>query len=255
MSLRVGNTNCSALQSTAATACVLTFWQAGCHYGIINSTFLPSPLIIAETLVDEIITGQLLTHFQASIKRLIIGGGAGTLLGLLIGLSIHLSSITRSILSPWVSSLFAVPKIALLPLFILWLGTGETSRIAIITLGVGLPTAIYTWRSLDQVEQKWLELGRSLQLSQSLIIRNILFPAALPNILTGIRLSTTLGIILLTAAEMLGASSGIGYYLMNAGNLALVEHMMAGIVALMLLAAGFNLLLTLITNHLLKWMN
>ena len=244
----------SSLLSLMATAAIILLWQTGCDTGLINTTFLPSPLTIGTTLLEEVLHGELLQHIQASIIRLLTSASFGIIFGLLAGLAIHLSTITRSVLSPWISSLFAVPKIALLPLLVMWLGTGESSRLAMIALGVALPTAIYTWNSLDHVEYKWIELGKSLQLSRYQTIRYILVPAALPNILTGIRLSTTIGIILLTAAEMLGSSSGVGFYLMNAGNLALVEHMMSGIVVLILLANGFNLLLTLASRYLLQWM-
>ena len=237
-----------------ATSLLLLVWQTGCDAGVINTTFLPSPVTIGKTLIEETLHGELLHHLKTSFVRLLLSASTGILFGLLTGLAIHLSSIVRSTVSPWVSSLFAVPKIALLPLFVLWLGTGEASRTAMIALGVALPTTIYTWNSLDQVEYKWIELGKSMQLSKYSQIRHILLPAALPNILTGIRLSTTIAIILLTAAEMLGSSSGVGFYLMNAGHLALVEHMMSGIVVLVLLANSFNLLLTLISRYLLRWM-
>ena len=249
------NSKChSPLMSLAATSVIMLLWQAGCETGIINTTFMPSPLIIAETLFEETVQGELLQHLQTSFFRLLTGASAGLICGLLAGLAIHLSKTIRSILSPWISSLFAVPKIALLPLLVIWLGTGETSRLAMIALGVALPTAIYTWNSLDQVEYKWVELGQSLQLSRLQMVHHILLPAALPNILTGIRLSVTIGIILLTAAEMLGSSSGIGFYLMNAGHLALVEQMMSGVVVLILLANGCNLFLTILSRYLLKWM-
>ena len=123
-----------------------------------------------------------------------------------------------------------------------------------IVIGTALPSAIYTWHSLDQVDTKWLELGRSLRLNRCQTVQHILLPAALPSILTGIRLSTTFGIILLTAAEMLGATSGIGFYIMGAGSLALVENMMAGILVLMLLAGFCNALLNSISRKLLFWL-
>ena len=244
----------SPVLSVSATSLLLILWQFGSDAGIINSVFLPSPLSIGTTLVEETINGGLAYHLKASATRLLISLPMGVFLGLLTGLIIHLSSFMRSLLSPWVSNLFAVPKIALFPLFILWLGTGESSRLAMIVVGVALPTAIYTWNALDQVDSKWRELGAALRLPLIRQVQHILLPAALPSILTGIRLAATIAIILLTAAEMLGAPSGIGYCLMNAGNLALVENMMAGIVLLMLLANGISLLLSLISQYLLRWM-
>ncbi|AMO57857.1 ABC transporter permease [Endozoicomonas montiporae] len=244
----------SPLMNLVATSIILLLWQAGCEAGVINTTFMPSPLTITETLFEEIVYGELLQHLKASLIRLLTGASCGILFGLLAGLAVHLSRVARSVLSPWVSSLFAVPKIALLPLLVIWLGTGESSRLAMIALGIALPTAIYTWNSLDQVNDKWVELGQSLRLSRLQMVYHILLPAALPNILTGIRLSITIGIILLTAAEMLGSSTGIGFYLMNAGHLALVEQMMSAVVVLIIMANSCNLLLAQLSRYLLGWM-
>ena len=133
----------SSLLSLIATTAIILLWQTGCDTGLINTTFLPSPLTIGTTLFEEVLHGELLQHIQASIIRLLASASFGIIFGLLAGLAVHHSTITRSVLSPWISSLFAVPKIALLPLLVMWLGTGESSRFAMIALGVALPTRAY----------------------------------------------------------------------------------------------------------------
>ena len=112
------------LAAIVATGSVLLIWQVLSDFGLTNPAFLPSPQEIAVTLFNELNNGSLISHIQASCLRLFPGIVLGTLLGLWTGLAIHLSFLTRAVLAPWITCLFAVPKIALLPLFILWLGTG-----------------------------------------------------------------------------------------------------------------------------------
>ena len=233
---------------------VIVLWQLSFILQWTDPLFLPPPSDIINVLIRDIKDGELLIHLFASLQRYFEGTGIGILSGWVFGLSIGLSSTTRSVLSPWVIALFAVPKIALLPLFILWFGTGETSKIAVIALGTGLPVAIYTWNAIDHVDEKWLLLGRAMHFNKVKTIVHIILPAALPEIFTGLKLASTIGIILLTASEMMGSHHGLGLYIVSSGSMALSEQVFAGVILLMILATLINGLILWLESRFLFWM-
>ena len=233
---------------------VIALWQLSYILQWTDPLFLPPPSNIINVLVRDIKDGELLMHLAASLRRYFEGTGIGIISGWVLGLSISLSRVARSILSPWVIALFAVPKIALLPLFILWFGTGEISKVAIIALGTGLPVAIYTWNAIDHVDEKWLLLGQAMHFNRIRTIIHILLPAALPEIFTGLKLATTIGIILLTASEMMGSHHGLGLYIVSSGNMALSEQVFAGVILLVILATLINGLIRWLESRSLFWM-
>lgn len=147
---------------------------------------------------------------NASLYRLAVGWTLGSILGIVVGLMIGLFSIARAGLLPLVSALFAIPKIALLPLFSVWFGIGEGSKVATILFGTFFPTVISTYGGADNVDRNLIRMGQSFGLSWLSIVRKIIIPGALPGILSGFRISASIAIVLLVAAEMIGAEHGIG---------------------------------------------
>ena len=134
-----------------------------------------------------------------------------------------------------VSALFPIPKIALVPLFIIWFGIGEGSKIATLAFGVFFPTVLNTAGAVDNVPRGLIRMGQSFSLSWWSIIRKIVLPGALPGLLSGFRVTSSIAIILLVAAEMIGAERGIGAFVLSAGNLYDVDNLLAGIVVLSVL--------------------
>lgn len=232
---------------------LLGFWQLGSVQGWISSLVLPAPLEIAKSLWHLIVTGELWQHLAASLQRLLLGWGLGTLCGLLIGALVGLTSIGRAIGVPFISAFFAIPKIALLPLFIIWFGIGEPSKVATIAFGVFFPTVIYTYSGIDMVPRNLIQMGLSFNLTTRTIIHRIIFPGALPNILAGCRISASIAIILLVAAEMIGAEFGVGALILAAGNLYQIEQLLAGVMILSVMGVTVSSLITRIERHLLRW--
>jgi len=152
-----------------------------------------------------------------------------------------------------VSALFPIPKIALLPLFIIWFGIGEPSKVATIAFGVFFPTAINTYAGVDGVPRSLIRMAQSFDLSMAEIVRKIVLPGALPTILSGFRISASIGIILLIAAEMIGAQYGIGAFVLAAGNLYQTDQLVAGVVVLSLLGLTVSFVLTRVERALLAW--
>ncbi|WP_163846376.1 ABC transporter permease [Pseudooceanicola aestuarii] len=232
---------------------LITFWELGARAGIIPALVLPAPSEALEAFMDLARSGNLVLHLQASLQRLVLGFAAGTTLGLIVGTAIGLSSFARAGLAPLVSAIFPIPKIALLPLFIIWFGIGEGSKVATILFGSFFPTVIATYGGIDSVDRTLIRMGQSFGLSRSDIIRKIVLPAALPAILSGMRISASISIILLVAAEMIGAEYGIGAYVLLAGNLMSTDQLIAGVAMLSMLGLLVNFVIGRAEKHFLSW--
>jgi len=234
-------------------AVLLVLWEAGSRAGVIPALVLPAPSEAWEAFVDLWDSGNLWRHLAASLQRLVIGFTCGTILGLIVGTLIGLSSVARAGIAPLVSAIFPIPKIALLPLFIIWFGIGEGSKVATILFGCFFPTVIATCGGIDNVDRALIRMGQSFGLSRTDIIRKIILPAALPAILSGMRISASISIILLVAAEMIGAEYGIGAYVLLAGNLMSTDQLIAGVAMLSILGLCVNYLITRAEKHFLSW--
>jgi ABC-type nitrate/sulfonate/bicarbonate transport system permease component len=236
-----------------AFAAAILLWQLGSTRGWIDQLILPSPLAIAEALVDMARSGDLYRHVSASLFRLGLGWLLGTMAGLVVGILIGLFSIARSIGVPFVAALFAVPKIALLPLFIIWFGIDEPSKVATILFGTFFPTVIATYTGVDGVPRSLIRMAQSFGVPAWRILARIILPGALPAILAGFRISISIAIVLLVAAEMIGAQWGIGALVLAAGSLMQTDHLLAGVVLLSLIGLTLSTLIGRAERHLLRW--
>jgi ABC-type nitrate/sulfonate/bicarbonate transport system permease component len=232
---------------------LILFWELGSRTGFISSLVLPAPSEAFGAFSDLVKTGMLWKHLSASLQRLVIGWSIGTLCGVTVGLLIGLVSIARAGLSPLVSAIFPIPKIALLPLFVIWFGIGEGSKVATILFGTFFPTVIATYSGVDNVDRSLIRMGQSFGLTWLSIVRKIIIPGALPAILSGFRISASIGIILLVAAEMIGAEFGVGAYILLAGSLMATEQLIAGVFILSVLGLILAWLISKAEKHFLKW--
>lgn len=232
---------------------VVVAWQAGASAGVIPTLFLPAPITIGRTLWHLAISGELWNHLSASLWRLSIGWSLGTICGIGVGLAAGLWSAFRSPIMAVVAALFPIPKIALIPLFIIWFGIGEGSKLATLSLGAFFPTVIATMGGVDNVPRNLIRMGQSFGLSTGAIIRTIILPGALPAILSGFRVTSSIAIVLLVAAEMIGADRGIGAFVLAAGNLYDTDALMAGIVMLSVLGLSVATLIGSLERALLTW--
>ena len=232
---------------------IVALWQGAIAVGWLNPVFLPSPWSIALALRDLVASGALARHLAASLSRIAAGWAIGTVCGLAIGLAMGLFSLARGIGLPVVSALFPIPKIALLPLFILWFGIGEPSKVAVIALGVFFPTVIATFSGVDGVPRALIRMAQSFGVPFAAIVRKVVVPGALPGILAGFRISLSIALILVVAAEMIGAQDGIGAFVLSAGNLMQTDQLMAGVATLSLLGLAFGTALSIVEKWLLRW--
>src|SRR5665213_2597096 len=232
---------------------LVLLWQGGVSLGLIHSLFLPAPVTIAAALYHLTISGELWRHLSASLARLAIGWVVGTVCGIAVGLAVGLWSVARSPVMAVVAALFPIPKIALVPLFIIWFGIGEGSKIATIGLGVFFPTVIATMGGVDNVPRGLIRMGQSFGLPTLTIVRAIILPGAAPAILNGFRVTASIAIVLLVAAEMIGAEQGIGAFVLSAGNLDDTDALLAGIVVLSVLGLIVSGLIGVLERVLLRW--
>ena len=232
---------------------VIAFWEIGCRTGLINSIALAPPSQAFGAIMDLVHTGMLWKHVGLSLYRLIAGWTLGTLLGIAVGVMIGLFSLVRAGLLPLVSALFPIPKIALLPLFVVWFGIGEGSKVATILFGTFFPTVIATYGGIDNVDRNLIRMGQSFGLSWLSIVRKIVIPGALPAILSGFRISASIAIVLLVAAEMIGAQYGIGAYILTAGALFAIDKLIAGVAILSLIGLVIAWLIGRAERYFLDW--
>lgn len=234
-------------------AVLLVFLEWGTQTGFITPLTLPKPSDVAATFGELWTSGQLWLHLLPSLTRLIVGATLGVTMGIAIGIAIGLFSHVRAGLVPLVAALFPIPKIALLPLFVIWFGIDEGSKYALIALGSFTPTVVATYGAVDNVDRSLIRMGQSFGLSWASIVWKIVLPGAMPGVLSGLRISLAIAIILLVAAEMLGAEHGIGAYILQAGSLYDLERLFAGVVILSVLGVLVSSAIGLIEKRMLRW--
>ncbi|MBO0711353.1 MAG: ABC transporter permease [Acetobacteraceae bacterium] len=232
---------------------LVALWQLGAALSVIPTLFLPAPAAIATALYHLALSGELWRHLGASLIRLAIGWSIGTVAGLAVGLAVGLFSVARAPGMAVVSALFPIPKIALVPLFIIWFGIGEGAKDATLAFGVFFPTVINTAAGIDAVPRTVIRMAQSFSLPFWSIVHKVILPGALPAILSGFRVTTSIAIILLVAAEMIGADRGIGAFVLSAGNLYDTDDLLAGIVVLSLLGLALSWLINRLERALLTW--
>ena len=221
--------------------------------GIITSLTMPIPSDVFWTLIELWQSGLLFKHLAPSLSRLVVGSFIGCSFGICVGIIIGLFSLARAGLVPLVAAIFPIPKIALLPLFVIWFGIDETSKYALIALGTFTPTVVATYGAVDNVDRTLIRMGQSYSLSWMSIVRKIVLPGAMPGVLSGLRISLAIAIILLVAAEMLGAEYGIGAYILQAGSLYDLERLFAGVAILSVMGVLVSAMIGLLEKILLKW--
>ena len=236
-----------------ALVVVLALWQGAVSAGLVSAAFLPSPWSIVVALQALAVSGELWRDVSISLWRIVSGWALGTVAGLALGIAMGVYSRLRAVGLPFVSALFPIPKIALLPLLILWLGIGEPSKIATIALGVFFPTVIAAFSGVDGVPRGLIHMAQSFELPVTAILTKIVVPGALPSIIAGFRVSAATALLLVVAAEMIGAQRGIGAFVNTAGNLMQTDRLMAGVVVLAMLGLMIGWALSLVERRLLRW--
>lgn len=234
---------------------LLIVWEFICQLGLVSQLFLPAPSKILTSLFEMCLNGEIKSSLIASLTRIALGFTLGSLIGLILGLITGTSALGDRIGTPIIQALYPIPKIALLPLFILWLGIGELSKITIIALGVFFPVAMNTYAGVKNVDTLLIKVAVSFNANWWLTMKSIILPSALPMIFTGLRLAAGTSLLLLVAAEMIAAQEGIGALILHYGDLMITDKLMAGVIVLSLLGLIFHLILLKLEKTIIPWKN
>jgi NitT/TauT family transport system permease protein len=236
-----------------ALAGLVAAWELVSRTGWVPALFLPSPSSVLAAGLSMLASGELLGHLATSLRRIALGFGLGALGGVAVGLAVGVFSLAEAVGTPLIAATFPIPKIALLPLLILWLGIGEASKVAVIALGVFFPMAINTYAGVRHADPLLVRAAVSFGAGRLSLIRKVILPSALPMIFAGLRLGAGTSLLLLVAAEMIAASSGIGFLVLHAQNLMETTKLMVGIVLLSALGVGSHWLLGRLERVALPW--
>ena len=228
-------------------------YELAFRLGLVEARLLPPPSRILATLADLAAGGDLWSHVSATLLRVLggflIGAAGGTLLGALTGSSLR----ARRLLDPTIQALRAIPSLAWVPLFILWLGIFESSKIALIAVGVSFPVYLGVMSAIGNVDRKIVEVGRIFRLSRIDLARRILLPAILPDYVTALRSGLGLGFMFVVAAEIMGASEGLGFLLVDGQQLGKPDQILAAIIAFAILGKATDFVLVVLFHPLLRW--
>ena len=228
-------------------------WELAVRAGLSNGRLVPPPSRIYAQFDELARSGELLRHVTATLLRVVAGFGVGTGLGTVLGAISGYSTLVRRLIDPSLQGLRAVPSIAWIPLFILWLGIFETSKVALIAAGVFFPVYLGVMGAVMSVDRKIVEVGRVFRLSGVQMVWRILFPAVLPAYVIALRAGLGLGWMFVIAAEFKGASEGLGYLLIDGQQLGKPAEIVAAIVAFALLGKTTDWLIVGVTAPFLRW--
>ncbi|KAB2330165.1 ABC transporter permease [Cytobacillus depressus] len=232
---------------------LLLLWELVCRMNIVPPLFLPAPTAIITAGWEMIHSGELFKNLLASLYRIGWGYALGATLGIIIGLILGFSKWADAIFTPIVYSIYPIPKIALLPLIILWFGIGEMPKVAIIALGVFFPVLINTFSGVKSVDSILIKAAVTFGSNHFNVIRKVILPGALPTIFAGLKLAAGTALLLLVSAEMIAAQYGIGAMVLHYGNLMITNKLMVGVLLLSLLGLLFNRGLQWLERKLIPW--
>jgi len=228
-------------------------WEILVRLGFSDGRLVPPPSRIYQEFAELAQSGELLRHVVATLLRVAVGFGFGTVAGTLLGAIAGYSALVRRVIDPTLQGLRAVPSIAWIPLFILWLGIFETSKVALIAVGVFFPIYLGVMGAVLSVDRKIVEVGRAFRLSGAAMVRRILLPAVLPAYVVSIRTGLGLGWMFVIAAEFMGASEGLGYLLIDGQQLGKPAEIVAAILAFAVLGKITDAIVVLASAPFLRW--
>jgi sulfonate transport system permease protein len=228
-------------------------WELIVWLGYSNGRLVPPPSKVFATILELARSGELSRHVIATLTRVGVGFGLGVVAGTLLGAISGYWALARRLLDPTVQALRAIPSIAWVPLFILWLGIFETSKVALIAVGVFFPVYLGVMGAILSVDRKIVEVGRIFRLSGFAMIRRILLPAVLPAYVVALRVGLGLGWMFVVAAEFMGASEGLGYLLIDGQQLGKPAQIVAAIVIFAILGKLTDWLIEVAATPFLRW--
>jgi NitT/TauT family transport system permease protein len=241
------------LKPSVAIVAFLALWEIAPRAGLVDEVFLPPFSTVVEAFFDLVKSGELWQHVSASLSRALIGFFVAVVIAIPLGIAIAWYRPVSDFLNPILELFRNTAALALLPVFILILGIGEESKIALVIYACTFPILLNTISGVRTVDPLLIKSASSLGLSPVRLFQKVVLPAAVPTIFTGIRMAAASSILVLIAAEMVGAKAGLGYLITASQFNFQIPNMYAGIVAISVLGLTLNAVLVLIERRLSRW--
>jgi sulfonate transport system permease protein len=228
-------------------------WELAVRLGWSNGRLVPPPSVIFATFAELWSAGELQRHILVTTGRVAAGFAIGVVTGTAIGAIAGYSALIRRLIDPTMQALRSIPSIAWVPIFVLWFGIFEASKITLIAVGVFFPVYLGVMAAIMSVDRKLVEVGRAFRLSSAAMVRRILLPAVLPHYVIALRSGLGLGWMFVVAAELLGASEGLGFLLVDGQQLGKPAQIVAAIVAFAIIGKISDWVIVAATAPLLRW--
>jgi NitT/TauT family transport system permease protein len=238
---------------TLAFALFLALWEAAPRLGLVDEIFLPPFSVVAQAFADLVRSGEMWEHVSTSLTRSVTGFGLALVVAIPVGIAIAWYKPVAEFLGPILELFRNTAALALLPVFVLILGIGETSKIALVVYASFFPILLNTITGVRTVDPLLIKSAVSLGFSPIRLFEKVILPAAVPSIFTGVRMAAASSILVLIAAEMVGARAGLGYLITAAQQNFQIPNMYAGILAISVLGLTFNGLLVALERRLSRW--
>lgn len=232
---------------------LLLFWELLSRAGVFPSYQLPAPTVIFLTIFGMAQSGELWGHIGITVYRVFAGFIIGTLVAILLGSLVGFYQKAEQLFDPIIQAFRSIPSLAWVPLFILWMGIGETSKITMIAVGVFFPVYLNLVSGILGVDRKLIEVGKMYKLTPFQQVRRIILPASLPSFLIGLRSGLGLGWMFVVAAELMGASQGLGYLLVLGQNTLSPETIISSIILFAIIGKLSDWLLKILEDRSLHW--
>jgi sulfonate transport system permease protein len=234
-------------------ALLLVVWEALSRFGVTPPNLLPAPSAVLKSLRDLWIAGELWGHIEITLLRVLLGFLAGTAVATVLGALTGYSPLWRRLLDPTLQALRSIPSIAWVPLFVLWLGIFEGSKVTLIAMGAFFPVYLSTMAGIQQVDRKLVEVARIHGYSGAALVRRVLLPATLPAYVVGLRGGLALAWMFVIAAEFLGASEGLGFLLIDGQQTGRPANIIASILLFAVFGKLSDAALAAISRRFVSW--
>ncbi|WP_019818968.1 ABC transporter permease [Saccharomonospora saliphila] len=232
---------------------LLALWEIAAAAGMLDARLFTPPSEIVARGWDMIATGELWVHVWSTVGRLVAGFALGGVCGVAVGLVMGVSRPLRAALGPTFTALYALPKIAILPLLLLIFGLTETPKVLSVAISVFFVVQINTLAGIVQIDKRILEAARAYQATGWKLFRYVLLPGATPSIMTGLRVSAGMAVIVVTAVEFVASNNGLGYLIWNSWQLFQPQTMFVGLITVSIIGAVVTGLIILAERALLPW--
>lgn len=232
---------------------VLLGWEWLVRTERLSALFFPAPTVILGSAFEMLSSGELAIHLKASLIRLVLGLSLGCLPGLIVGISFGTSQGLRKAIEPLIAALHPIPKISILPLFMIFFGIGELSKVVVIAVAAFFPMMINTMTAVRQISPTFFEVANSYGASIRMIYRRVVLPGSLPVVLVGLRLAVNAALLITVAIELINAREGLGALIWFGWQTLRTADLYVSLGVIAVLGVGLNFALQLLTRYLTPW--